>query len=184
MKTSEQIELLFREKGDSEYGGESVTQLEHALQCATFALQEGASDVLVVAALLHDVGHLVHCLPDDAPDMGIDDLHESLGYDFLKTSFPEAVVAPVKMHVDAKRYLCAVDSLYESQLSEPSRLSLKLQGGMMSQEEVAAFENNPYWKEAVQIRRWDDMGKILGLKTPDIQHFLPIIDRVAQLRSE
>lgn len=168
---TEEILKLFEKRGNSEYGGESVTQLEHALQAAMMAEQEKAPAALIAAALLHDVGHLLHDLPDDAPDQGVDDHHENSAAHFLERRFPASVVDPVKMHVDAKRYLCATEPGYFSQLSPPSVLSLELQGGIMSAEETAQFEAQPFYLEATRLRRWDDAAKIPGLQTPPIEHF-------------
>ena len=162
---------VMRERGDSEYGGESVTQIEHALQCAWLAEQEDAPASLIAAALLHDIGHLLHNLPDDAPDAGVDDVHEELGYRYLSKIFGDKVAEPVRLHVPAKRYLCATESEYLDQLSEPSLVSLKLQGGPMSPEEVAAFEQDPFVQDAVRVRRWDDTAKIEDLETPTLDHF-------------
>ncbi|MEZ5949973.1 MAG: HD domain-containing protein [Planctomycetaceae bacterium] len=128
MSRADQILELFAERGDSQYGHEAVTQREHALQCGFLAEQSGAPASLIVAALLHDIGHLLHELPDDAPDQGIDDKHENSGYAFLNRHFDPRVSEPVRLHVAAKRYLCTVDENYENQLSEPSRISLALQG--------------------------------------------------------
>ena len=111
MPTVEQCIELLRDRGHSEYGGEPVTQLEHALQSALLAEQESASPELIAAALLHDIGHLLHALPDDAPDDGIDDVHEELGYRYLTQIFPDAVTEPVRLHVPAKRYLCGKDQI-------------------------------------------------------------------------
>ncbi|QDV45967.1 hypothetical protein Enr13x_58710 [Stieleria neptunia] len=171
MTTTEQIIKLFDRKGDSEYGGEPVTQREHALQAAFLALQADAKPSLIVAALLHDIGHLLHDLPDDAPDAGIDDHHERSGDHFLRPLFSDAVTEPVRMHVEAKRYLCAVDPDYMSALSEPSRVSLALQGGPMTAEEAEQFIVQPFAEDAVRLRRWDDEAKIAGLETPPLDRF-------------
>ena len=168
----ERIAELFRLRGGSEYGGESVTQSEHALQAALLAENSGASPALVVAALLHDVGHLLHDLPDDAPDDGIDDLHEELGHRWLRDWFVPEVAEPVRLHVEAKRYLCAVDPAYYGALSEPSRQSLKLQGGPLAPDEVRRFEAGPHFRASVELRRWDDGAKTAGLPTPPLAHFL------------
>jgi phosphonate degradation associated HDIG domain protein len=170
---------LFRERGSSMYGGEGVTQLEHGLQAAMFAEQEGASSELVAAALLHDVGHLLHDLPDDAPDNGIDDVHEELGARWLRERFPSEVLEPVRLHVAAKRYLCGAEPEYERSLSEPSRVSLALQGGPMSAEECDAFRRDAHFEAAVRLRRWDDLAKVIDLATPPLGHFATHLARVA-----
>lgn len=170
---------LFAERGGSMYGGERVTQWEHAAQAACLAEADGAAAALVVAALLHDIGHLLHRLPDDAPDRGIDDAHERIGADWLAGHLPPDVVAPVRLHVPAKRYLCAVDPLYLEGLSVPSRVSLELQGGPLPEDQIAAFERLPFATEAVRLRRWDDAAKVPGLRVPPIEHFRPHFDALA-----
>ena len=170
---------LFRLRGGSQYGGEAVTQLEHALQAATFAEREHASSALIAAALLHDVGHLLHDLPDDAPDQGVDDRHETLAAAWLATRFSPAVVAPVAMHVAAKRYLCAVDQPYLAQLSPPSVQSLALQGGPMTPAEIKEFTSRSYFSDAVRLRRWDDAAKIVDMRTPDLEYFASYLDAAA-----
>jgi phosphonate degradation associated HDIG domain protein len=163
---------LLRERGDSEYGGESVTQIEHALQCAMLAEQDDASAELISAALLHDVGHLLHSLADDAPDRGIDDAHEDLGQRYLQRIFGDSVAVPVRLHVPAKRYMCATLNGYQERLSEPSIVSLRLQGGPMSAPETKLFEQNSFAKDAVRLRHWDDAAKIPGLRTPPLEHYI------------
>lgn len=179
MKITEQIAQCFETRGDSEYGGESVTQLEHALQCAMLAEQDGASTELIVASLLHDIGHLLHDLPADAPDQGIDDHHENSGYRFLEKNFPASVAEPVRQHVAAKRYLCTTDATYQSKLSEPSLVSLRLQGGLMSDAELKEFTANKYWRDSLRLRNYDDLAKVVDLPTPDLKHYLPMIEQVA-----
>jgi [1-hydroxy-2-(trimethylamino)ethyl]phosphonate dioxygenase len=166
---TDEILALFQQRGASQYGGEAVTQLEHALQAATFAERDGAAPALITAALIHDVGHLLHDLPDDAPDKGLDDRHETLAAAWL-------AVAPVAMHVAAKRYLCAVESAYMGQLSPPSVQSLALQGGPMSREEVDRFRKRPYFQDALRLRRWDDAAKVVGMKTEGLEHFAHCLD--------
>ncbi|MEO8268401.1 MAG: phosphonate degradation HD-domain oxygenase [Aureliella sp.] len=180
MDITQHIAQCFATRGDSEYGGENVTQLEHALQCAHLAEQAGASTELVVAALLHDIGHILHELPDDAPEQGIDDHHEHSGYRFLQKHFSSAVTEPVRQHVNAKRYLCTVDSEYQSKLSEPSLVSLRLQGGLMSPREQQDFTTCEHWQDSVSLRRWDDQAKVTDLQTPDLQHYLPMIEQTAR----
>ena len=172
MKTiTETILRLFNERGHSEYGGEGVTQLEHALQSATLAKNAGASDALITASLLHDIGHILHDLPDDAPDNGIDDYHENLAAHFLEQHFPPSVSEPVRLHVAAKRYMCTSDPSYFEKLSPPSIQSLEIQGGLMNEEEIWAFEQNPYAQDAVQLRCWDDLAKDPNWKTEPIEAF-------------
>lgn len=129
MNVIETIRELFAQRGNSQYGHEAVSQLEHALQAAALAEADRASDALITASLLHDVGHLLHDLPDDAPDRGIDDRHEELAAVWLMDHFGEAVSEPARLHVAAKRYLCATSDGYRQHLSPPSQLSLQLQGG-------------------------------------------------------
>ncbi len=179
----DEVLRLFREHGDSEYGGEAVTQLEHALQAATRAEKSGADSSLIAAALLHDVGHLLQNLPDDAPDQGVDDRHEELGGRWLDRRFGPAVTEPVRLHVAAKRYLCAVEPGYFSELSRPSVVSLELQGGPMSDEEAKAFETNPHYREAVSLRRWDDEAKVVGEQTPPLEAFCAHLDNAVIARN-
>jgi [1-hydroxy-2-(trimethylamino)ethyl]phosphonate dioxygenase len=168
----DKIKSLFESHGGSLYGGELVTQLEHALQAAMMAEDEGARPHLIAAALLHDVGHLLHDLPEDAPDAGIDDVHEQLAYKWLSEHFGPEVTEPVRLHVDAKRYLCAVEPEYWASLSPVSQQSLELQGGVFSEEEAREFEQSSFCEPGVRLRRWDDRAKVVGLETPDLDHFL------------
>lgn len=176
----EAVARLFHCRGDSQYGGEAVSQLEHALQAATLAEAEGASAALIAAALLHDVGHLLHNLPDDAPEHDVDDRHEELAARWLARYFGPNVVEPVRLHVQAKRCLSAIDPHYGAALSEPSRVSLRLQGGPMTADEVAAFQASPHYDAALRLRRWDDRAKIVGWQTPSLEHFLPIVAQAAR----
>ena len=161
----------FRLRGHSEYGKEAVTQLEHALQAAYGAEKLGYSPQLVAACLLHDVGHLLHDLPEDAPDHNIDDEHEKLGAVWLTEYFVPEVVEPIRLHVAAKRYLCSVDSDYFSTLSPPSVQSLALQGGPMTAAQAKHFESHPHFDAAIKLRKLDDEAKIPNLKTPPLEHY-------------
>ena len=167
----EEIFELFRTRGDAAYVGEPVSQTEHALQAATFAEQDGADSALITAALLHDIGHLVHDLGEDCADHGIDSRHEELGARWLSTRFGPEVVEPIRLHVPAKRYLCATDAAYYAGLSPASQQSLALQGGPFSPAEVAAFRAGPHAEAAVRLRLWDDKAKIPNLPTPALDHF-------------
>ena len=161
---------LFLKNGKDSYIGEAVSQIEHALQSAWIAEQEGSSSAEVVAALLHDVGHLLHDLPENIAEQGIDDRHESLGAAWLENRFGPEVCEPVKMHVDAKRFLSA-DPDYFQRLSPASVLSLGLQGGPFDSTQLAEFKRRPFFEEAIRLRRRDDEAKIPDLYTPDLEHF-------------
>jgi phosphonate degradation associated HDIG domain protein len=171
MNIVDEICELFATKGHAAYVGEPVSQLEHALQAAHHAETAGASDALVVAALLHDIGHLVHKLPEDAADRGIDTRHEKLGQAWLARYCGPEVTEPVRLHVPAKRYLCATDAEYLSQLSPASVQSLALQGGPLDADELTQFERNPWYRDAVALRRWDDLAKVPGLDVPPLDHY-------------
>ena len=171
IEMASQIIELFHQKGDAAYGGEEVSQTEHAFQAATAAERDGADCELIVAALLHDVGHLVHDLPDDSAESGIDDHHQVLGEAFLRKHFSLRVTEPVRLHVTAKRYLCSCNPAYRERLSAASQTSLELQGGVMTDEEVAQFEVGEFAREATELRGWDDEAKIAGLETKGWEHF-------------
>ena len=169
---------ILANKGHAKYGTEVVTQLEHALQCATLAEQENSTPELVTASLLHDFGHLVHNLGEDAAERGIDDRHEYRALGYLKQIFPDAVTEPIKMHVNAKRYLCAVDSDYWASLSSASKTSLELQGGIYSKTEAAEFISQPYAEDTVKLRVWDDLAKVKDLETTHLEDFVPTLEKV------
>lgn len=175
-KTLQEIRTAFAKRGHEGYG-EGVSQLEHALQCAVFAERAGASEPLIVATLLHDIGHMLHDLPEDIADAGIDTQHESLGSAWLSRHFGPEVSEPVRLHVAAKRYLSASEPGYFDVLSDASKLSLKLQGGPMNAAEQAEFGAERFFNEAVSLRRWDDEGKVVGMETPGLAYFEPMIER-------
>src|SRR5262245_29259115 len=170
------VRSLFEQKGGSMYLGEPVTQEEHALQCAWLAEQEGAEAALVVAALLHDIGHLLCALEMDTSTPEVDAKHETRGQEWLAGFFGLEVTEPVRMHVDAKRYLCAFDLNYTKSLSDASRHSLMLQGGPMTEEEAWAFASTRFSNAALRLRRWDDQAKIPGLVTPELAHYASAIE--------
>ena len=175
---------LFTEKGQGAYFGEGVTETEHALQCAHLAEQSGADDALIAAALLHDIGHLLHGLPEDIAGRGIDGRHEDEGAAWLQRYFGPDIVAAVRLHVAAKRYLCAVEPDYFTRLSAASRLSLRLQGGAMTQQEIRSFEQEPGFRSAVAVRRWDDRAKVPGLAVPGLEHYRKHLEAVLARREE
>ena len=170
MQALSTIHAAFAKRGQQHYG-EGVSLQEHSVQCAAFAERDGAPQALVVAALLHDIGHLLHDLPEDVADQGIDTQHESIGSAWLSQHFGAEVSEPVRMHVAAKRYLAATETGYLDLLSDASKLSLKLQGGPMSSAEVKAFQAERFFADAVRLRRWDEEGKIVGFKGPSAEHF-------------
>jgi len=172
-----EIRDMFDKRGGLAYGGEAVTQLEHALQAATRVEAEQAAPATITAALLHDIGHLLHDLPKDAPIRGIDDSHEQLADRWLTRHFPHEVTEPVRLHVQAKRYLCTVDPVYQQQLSEPSLVSLRLQGGLLSLAAVTDFEQHVHFTEIVRVRRCDDLAKVTDAETPDLEHFLGYVEQ-------
>jgi [1-hydroxy-2-(trimethylamino)ethyl]phosphonate dioxygenase len=166
---------LYARKGRLAYG-EGVSMIEHGLQAAFLAEQEDAGPAMIAAALLHDIGHLLHSLPEDVADLGIDGQHESLASAWLSQYFPPAVSEPVRLHVAAKRYLCAVEPGYLAALSSASLLSLGLQGGPMSEAEAARFAGERFLADAVRLRRWDDLAKVPARKTPGLDHYRAILE--------
>jgi phosphonate degradation associated HDIG domain protein len=175
----DRIEGLFGSRGAEAYLGEAVTTSEHMLQCAALAEAMGASEPLVAAALLHDIGHFTSDQGEYSPDDKVDRRHEEAGAAFLHGHFPPLVVESVRLHVAAKRYLCGASPVYHVRLSAASRHSLSLQGGPMDTAERADFEEQPFHREAIQVRLWDDSGKVTDVQTPSFAEFLPLLRRVS-----
>jgi phosphonate degradation associated HDIG domain protein len=171
MTIADEVIDLMRARGEAAYFGEPVSQLEHALQTAHCASQAGSPRELVLAALLHDIGHLLHDLPESVADAGIDTRHETAGYEWILARFGPAVAEPVRDHVAAKRYLCRVEPEYLSRLSAASLRSLELQGGPFNEDEAGQFEALPRYREAVMLRRWDDAAKTPGLTVPSLEEY-------------
>jgi gamma-butyrobetaine dioxygenase len=169
------LRTMVSRKGSELYGGEAVTQEQHALQAAHLAQLDGAPAHVVTAALLHDVGHLFDPDFDVALESELDHKHEDRGAHFLEQWFGPEVTEPARLHVAAKRYLCATRPGYVEALSAASAHSLELQGGPMSQEEVSAFEAQPHFHDAVRLRIYDDLAKDAQMKTPDIEHFFGVV---------
>ena len=182
MTIADEVMALLAGPGRNAYLGEPVSQAEHALQAARLAEAAGASDALVVSALLHDVGHLVLGSPEDVADRGIDARHEDAGAAWLAAHFGPEVAGPARLHVEAKRYLCAVDPGYLDGLSAASKKSLALQGGPMSPSEAARFERDPAHEAAVRLRRWDDEAKVPGLDVPGPEHYRTRIESAARVK--
>ena len=166
---------IFERRGDEEYLGEPVTMAEHMLQSAHFAEQANEPDIVVVAALLHDIGHFTSEFGMFSMDDTEDRYHETAGADILRAFFPELVVDCVRHHVAAKRYLCATSPSYVEELTEASRQRLGEQGGPMNQDEVRAFELQPYYWEAVKLRSFDEMARVKGMRTPELERFRPYL---------
>jgi len=177
----DEIRGLFEQYGALAYSGEPVSQLEHALQSAQLADQEGAPATLVAAALLHDLGHLLHPrvqAMDTPTEQGVDDLHQYYALPFLRVNFPDAVLEPIRLHVDAKRCLCAIDAGYFAQLSPDSVRSLALQGGIFDAAQAAQFQAQPYAEDALRLRRWDDRAKLAGVVTKPLAYYLEVVRSV------
>lgn len=168
-----QIQTLFDERGSLVYG-EMVTQLEHALQCGTLAAEEQANPALVLATFLHDIGHMLHQDAASAVEQGRDDAHETLGAKWLARWFGPEVSEPVRLHVQAKRYLCKVQTDYLDNLSPLSLRTLQIQGGPMTEEEVQQFEQQPFFADAVRLRRWDEAGKETHMQTLPFEKFMQL----------
>ncbi len=177
MLSLENIADLFAHYGFAQYSGEPVTQLEHALQTAYLAEQSDASDDLVTACLLHDLGHLLDEQGETPTLRGIDDKHQYIVLPFLRGLFPDTVLDPIKLHVDAKRYLCQANADYVAKLSDDSKRSLELQGGVFSAAEAAAFIARPGARDAIMLRQWDDLAKQADWQTPSLVHFMSRAER-------
>lgn len=179
MSTDSRItEILdaFAKHGNLDYG-EHCSMQEHMLQCAWLAEENGESDRVVVAALLHDYGHLVCGMPNDTFEAGTDNHHQTLGAQALGHCFEEELLAAVGLHVDAKRYLCAIKPSYHAKLSPASVTTLAVQGGPMSTQEIKAFESQPGHRLAIKVRLYDDRGKLPEMRRPELKHYVTKIGR-------
>ncbi len=174
--TLDDILTLLEDAGAEQYGNECVSQLAHACQCALLAEQNNAGDALVAAALLHDVGHLVDKRSRHGQENAVDRRHEIIGAAYLAKMFPPSVTEPIRLHVDAKRYLCHTDKGYFDTLSPASVRSLALQGGVFSENEATIFRDDPFAEAAINLRKWDDLAKVADLSTPSLQHFMTYVE--------
>lgn len=179
MSIIDELLSLYTARGSAAYFGESVSMTEHGLQAAHFAELAGAGETVVVAALLHDIGHLIATVPDDIEEWTVDARHEATGARWLGERFGPDVSEPVRLHVGAKRYLCTTDPAYFSQLSPASVHTLRLQGGLMTAEEVVSFEAEPGYRDAVVVRRCDDRGKVAGLATRRLEDYRGLLESLA-----
>lgn len=177
-RPEQKVQLLFdylTKHGDENYE-EDVTQMQHGLQAAYLAREAGQDAPYVTAALFHDIGHILADDPDERNNPTLkDDNHEDIAATFFKDIFPDEVIEPIRLHVAAKRYLCTVNKEYYEGLSEPSQKSFHLQGGPMSVEELASFEANPFHKEAVQLRIWDDTAKDVKAEVPNLEAYRKLV---------
>ena len=174
------VAALYERRGHQLYD-DLVSQLDHALQCAALARDAGADDALIAASLLHDIGHLIELDRSDGQigDLGVDRRHEATAVRVLAGLFPPTVTAPIALHVEAKRYLCAVDPAYHSLLSDGSVRSLATQGGPMEPAEVARFEALPAHRAACDLRRWDDEGKVEQLTVAPFASYVALLESLA-----
>jgi gamma-butyrobetaine dioxygenase len=174
------IAALFASEGADDYLGESVSQAAHMLQAAALAERAGAAQPLIAAALLHDVGHFAGAVTGHDLMRGTDNRHGERGAAWLGQWFGAEVTEPVRLHVDAKRYLCAVEPGYLDKLSPASVYTLGVQGGPMEADEQAVFEASPYAEDACQVRRWDDQAKDPEVTAPPLERFAPILRSLAR----
>lgn len=168
---------IFERQGSEEYLGEDVTIGQHMLQGAYFAEQRGEDEQIIVAALLHDIGHFTSELGTFEMNDEMDRLHEEAGAEILEPFFSPKITDCVRYHVAAKRYLCSIDPMYFGRLSQASVKSLELQGGPMERDEAREFAKNPNLDAIVKVRNLDDEGKLVGLETPDFDHYAPMVQR-------
>jgi phosphonate degradation associated HDIG domain protein len=173
--TLDRVFELLAMGGGAAYFGEPVTVLEHSLQAAWFVQRSNASAPLVAAALLHDLGHLMHSEGEDVAQRGLDTRHEELAAAVLAGHLPDSVLDPIRMHVAAKRYLCFAEPDYLAALSPASMESLALQGGPMSAAEAEAYLALPHAREALSLRRADDSAKVPGLSVPGLESYRPLV---------
>jgi [1-hydroxy-2-(trimethylamino)ethyl]phosphonate dioxygenase len=171
----DELFALLESGGGEAYFGEPVTVLEHSLQAASFVQRKGAANTLIAAALLHDLGHLLHTEGEDVASRGLDTQHEELGVAALGVHLPQSVLDPIRLHVAAKRYLCFTEPRYLAALSPASQQSLALQGGSMNAAESEAFLALPHAREAITLRRADDAAKVPGLEVQQLDAYRPLI---------
>ena len=171
--TLQEVHDLLLRRGQTQYGLEAINQLEHALQCASLAEQAGETSDTIVACLLHDLGHLLAAEREGTieHDTREDDLHQFMALPFLRGLFPDAVLEPIRMHVDAKRYLCLIEPGYWGDLSIASKHSLEQQGGVFDEAQAQTFIAQPYAEEAVRLRRYDDLAKVKDKQVPGLAHY-------------
>lgn len=168
----DEILAAFAASGHLDYG-EHISMQEHMLQAACLADRKGEDDAVVVATLLHDYGHLVCNLPNNTFETGIDNYHEEVGAKALENWFGDDIVGAVRLHVDAKRYLCTATPAYRDKLSQASITTLEVQGGPMNDAEMEAFREQPGHRLALKVRVYDDLGKDPQMERPELDHYVP-----------
>jgi phosphonate degradation associated HDIG domain protein len=179
--TLPEVVSLLERRGQNQYGMEAINQLEHALQCAHLAEQAGETTDTVVASLLHDLGHLLAAEREGVKENNTDqdDLHQYMALPFLRGLFSDAVLEPIRLHVDAKRYLCLIEPSYWASLSAASKHSLEQQGGVFNEAEGQSFMLQPFAAEAVRLRRYDDLAKVPAKAVPGLDHYAESLRQVA-----
>jgi phosphonate degradation associated HDIG domain protein len=179
--TLPEVVSLLERRGQNQYGMEAINQLEHALQCAHLAEQAAETPETVVASLLHDLGHLLAAEREGTKENNTDqdDLHQFMALPFLRGLFSDAVLEPIRLHVDAKRYLCLIEPTYWASLSPASKHSLEQQGGVFNEAEGQAFMLQPFAAEAVRLRRYDDLAKVPAKAVPGLDHYAESLRQVA-----
>jgi phosphonate degradation associated HDIG domain protein len=173
MKTADEIMQLYESYGGSEYAGEKVSQLEHMVQAAQLAEEKGFDEEVILAAFLHDIGHIAEQADgeNEMDGFGLKD-HEAIGSVYLlEKGFSLKIARLVGSHVNAKRYLTRKDPEYYNQLSDASKRTLSYQGGMMSQQEAEQFEKDPLFSEIILMRKWDEQAKIQHKPLPDLHRY-------------
>lgn len=179
--TLPEVVSLLERRGQNQYGMEAINQLEHALQCAHLAEQAGETIETVVASLLHDLGHLLAAEREGVKEKNTDqdDLHQYMALPFLRGLFSDAVLEPIRLHVDAKRYLCLIEPSYWASLSAASKHSLEQQGGVFNEAEGQPFMLQPFAAEAVRLRRYDDLAKVPAKAVPGLDQYAESLRQVA-----
>lgn len=175
---------IFARRGGESYMGEPVTMSEHMLQSAALAEKAGAPESLIAASLLHDIGHYTSEFPEESLEQGQDNYHETAGAEVLAAFFPKSVCEPIQLHVAAKRYLCATNPDYFNRLSPASVNSLNVQGGPMTEPEVAEFQTHEYYRDALRLRVWDDEGKVPGARIHSFDEYRPLLSRLLVERND
>ena len=175
----EEISRLYEIRGASTYIKSPLTHLQHALQCAWLAEQSGSAHELIAAALLHDLGHLLACYGEQLPP-DADDGHDYIPVPFLRERFPDAVIEPIRLHVEATRHLCGIDSDYWSRLPDTDKRCLARQGGPFTGQQSAVFLARPFAADALRVRRWDELAQDPHARPPAWSHFADVLRQVSR----